>query len=176
MMAKQSTVQSGAMQKTGRKYEFGKTILGIALLILLSGRYGTGFMMWIFALPVVPLLFWDAIEMLRAPQKRMILLAKALAWLAAFAAITASHLYRDANAREVADQIAVHIDHYQRSHGKYPMQLNDVDFNPDAPRSWGLVYRARKDEEPFLSYRSTWTMFDHHVYDFKRHRWEFMPD
>ena len=150
------------------------TIAGIALLLFLSARPGTGFILWLLLpLATVPRL----IALIRAagqPEKRKLWWRQSLMWFGATAVILVLHQWYARDCRTAADTAASQIAAYRHEHGRYP-QISDI---PPPPEQCQIryIYFPESGKAPMLFYHSTWHVFDKYIYDFKQGSWRFFPD
>lgn len=145
------------------------TIIAVAVLgVLLSVQMMAGYLVFV----AIFLLFWVPYSLaviVKSRERRKIQAVKIGIWLSMFAVVLGIHLVRYVNVRNYADSVVKKIKIFQKQHGFYPANLEEVGISQeDNKDKLGL---ARYSNKPMFSYPDTMLIFHMWSYDFEKHEW-----
>jgi len=153
-----------------------KTLLLVALMLVLTVPPHVGFMVLLFLPIFIAWAIYGSTVMIRKPEQRKLRAIKIAIWTTAFLVVGAIHLYWARAARKDADAVLSAVHSYKTKTGMYPENVTQLGIDErDLQHKWMLGYLPGKDQ-PFLAYASTFMLFGTFTYDFHHGKWKYNSD
>jgi hypothetical protein len=171
------SAQSDATAKPSLRALIG-TVLGCAIVSVVTWPVHGGFILWIAALPLGIWFAYSGYVIWRYPSRRRLQTIEVILWLGVIACASALHRYYSVTARAEANQIVQAVSAYKRQHGVYPELLKDAGIALDERGGrWHIGYLVNDDRTSHsLFYPTTFTVFEAYSYEFEQGRWVYLPD
>lgn len=160
------------------KNKIYSSLLAAALLVLLFGQRGMGFMVLFVVLALLIWIPYSAYVVMTKPAIRTSQLARVCIWMLVVPLVYGIHYIRDEITRHNADEMVAAINSFSRTHGHYPPTIEEIGINRQRLKDKlgipsGYFFH---DGNPSFFYPGTFTPFALCDYDFQTSRWSCRPD
>jgi hypothetical protein len=166
---KDSSVAKTGNDRPGWFKTYAATIIWSTLLVAFGFMYGSGFLLFLGLLFVIPLLLQNIYWLIRGQHEGRTILIKSVIWILATGSIYACQIHLARNSEAAVAEIIAKVESYHESHRAYP---DPDDAAIQEYSAYPLVYiGATQDRGPILVHPSTWMLFSRQVYDFDNRTW-----
>jgi hypothetical protein len=177
LLKAKTKVQDSTGDAVNQKKQFYMTLLWSILLAFFLSRPHAGFMIYIFALPLLIWLIYSSYVAITKPEQRKWRLLRMAVWIASVLVILGIHHDRRVTARHYADGIVAALNEYENEHGVYPDSLDMIGVSRQQLKEHlGLSGYFYDKGKPSLFYADTFVVFQTHHYDFQKNAWIYHAD
>jgi hypothetical protein len=157
-----------------KKKKLSPEVIAATLFTLFLSLPHTGFMLALFAWPLLILGLVSLVQMTRRPETRKFHLARILIWVTACALVVGVHYVRYTTARSYANEVVAKIRHFSAAQGRCPKDLKEMGIEKQEFREkLGVLSYYRCDGYPELFYPVPYIVYDFYHYDFERNVWNY---
>ncbi len=170
-------VQGSTGDAVNHKKQFSMTLVSSILLTFFLSQPHAGFMIYIFALPLLIWFIYSSYVAITKPEQRKWQLIRMAVWIASVLVILGVHHDRRVTTRHYADGIVAAINEYKNEHGVYPDSLDTIGVSRQQLKEHlGLSGYSYDKGKPSLFYADTFVVFQTHHYDFQKNAWSYHAD
>ncbi|MGA8049635.1 MAG: hypothetical protein WCA09_05600 [Burkholderiales bacterium] len=159
------------------KKKIRSSLLAAAIVVFIVGMPGSGFMVFLVALPLLVWIPCSVYVMITKPEMRTNQLIRVGIWVLVVPLLYGIHYFRQVTTRRNADEIVAEVNGFSRMHGRYPLTLDEIGISRKKLKeklgfSGYLIYTGK----PRLWYHTTMTPFGMCDYHFETGSWICRPD
>ena len=159
------------------KKQFYMTLVSSILLSFLLAQPHAGFMIYIFAFPLLIWFTYSIYVAIAKPDLRKWQLIRMSVWIVSVLVILGIHYNRRETARHYADNVVAAIKEYKSEHGNYPDNIEMIGISRQQLKNkLGLSGYSFEKNTPSLFYADTFIVYQTHDYDFQKNIWVYHAD
>ena len=164
-------------KEVDHKKQFYKTLVSGVLMALILAQPHVGFMIYIFALPLLIWFIYSTYVSLTKPDRRKWQLIRMSVWIISVLVILGIHYSRRESTRHYADYIVAAINKFELEQGTYPDNIEMIGVSrQQLKEKLGLSGYSYVKGKPDLFYADTFIVFQTHHYDFLKDTWVYHGD
>jgi predicted secreted protein len=164
-----------AQATPAQKKKLFPTALAATLFALCLSLPNAGFMLVLFALPLLILVVVSLVHMMLRPETRKFHLARIVIWATACALVVGVHYVRHVVTRSYANEVVAKIKHFSATQGRCPKDLEEMGIAPQEFREkLGMADYQCADDTPRFFYPAPYIIFDTYHYDFEDDVWNYI--
>lgn len=165
--------QSSSDNAVNQKKQLYITLASSVLLTFFLAHPQAGFMIYMFALPLLIWLIYSIYVVLTKPGRRKWQIIRMAVWVVSFMVVWMVHDKLKQTTRHDADDIVAAINRYKSEHGAYPDNIEMIgvskkQLEEKLGRPSGYFYDKGK---PDLYYADTFIIYQTYFYDFQKNTW-----
>lgn len=148
------------------------SLLAAAIVVFIVGLPGSGFMVFLVALPLLVWIPYSVYVIITKPEMRTNQLIRVGIWVLVVPLLYGIHYFRQVTTRRNADEIVAEVNSFSRIHGRYPATLDEIGINrQNLKGKLGYSSYFFNAGKPILFYKKTMTPFGICDYHFETGSW-----
>ena len=152
--------------------KINSSLLAAAIVVFMVGLPGSGFMVFLIALPLLVWIPYSVYVIITKPEMRTNQLIRVGIWVLVVPLLYGIHYFRQVTTRRNADEIVAEVNSFSRIHGRYPATLDEIGISrQNLKGKLGYSSYFLNAGKPILFYHTTMTPLGVCSYYFETGSW-----